>query len=388
MTTTPHPNLPFLRWHAMLREAGFIIPVIIAYAHLRGVTFAEFMAIQSMYMVAMLVLGPIISPLADTYGRRPAAIVGSVFWTLGHIVMWQGYGWQAFAIAELTLAIGIAAYRPAVDALLYDSLASVGKQQHHYAALTNLSSRQAYAGAGAMLVGGWLFAQHPSAPILASIAANLGMVAVAFKMHEAPYAKPIAHPTYANMWRQAWAALSHPATRWVVILPGFITGSTITLFWSVQPLWQAAGLGTAAASALLTVQFILRGVAASQCPRLLASLGHRRSFMLCIAVVAAGFAGMALLPWWASYPLFVAGTALGYILADTMGNDMLHHSVPSSIRSTAAGGYSLVGKLMGITSMGATSALYPQLGLSGTLLVVGTVAMALATWALTHLRAR
>ncbi len=388
MTTTHHPNLPFLRWHAMLRESGFIIPVIIAYVHLRGVSFAEFMAIQSMYMVAMLVLGPLISPLADKYGRRPAAIVGSAFWTLGHIIMWQGYGWQAFAVAELMLAIGIAAYRPAVDALLYDSLASVGKQQHHFAALTNLSSWQAYAGAGAMLVGGWLFAQHTSAPILASIVANLGMVLVAFKLSEAPYAKPIAHPTYQDMWRQTWAALSHPATRWVVILPGFITGSTITMFWSVQPLWQAAGLGTAAASMLLTAQFAARGWFASQCPRVLAHLGHRRSFMLCIGLVAAGFAGMALLPWWASYPLFVLGSALGYILADTMGADMLHHSVPSAIRSTAAGAYSLVGRLMGITSMGATSVLYPQLGLSGTLLVVGGTAMALAIWALTHLRTR
>ncbi|TKW61346.1 MAG: MFS transporter [Blastochloris viridis] len=385
-TSHIHPNLRHLRTHAMLREAGFVIPVLLAFLQLRGVSFAEFMAIQSMFMVVMLLANPLVSPLADKYGRKPMVIFGSVLWTLGHVVMWLGYGWQAFAFAEILLGIGIAAYRPAAEALLYDSLASVGKENRHYRTLTKQTSLQSYAGAVAMFTGGWLFVLHPSAPILASIFANIGMVLVAVKLLEAPFAKPIAHPTYAQMWKQTWVSLSNTRTRWVVIIPGLISGNTITLFWSVQPTWTAAGVSAAVMGTLMTIHFTARGWFASQCPKLVERFGARMCFALCIALVFMGFVSMALLPWWVSFVPFMLGSGLGYMLADTIGNDLLHHNVPSAIRSTAAGGFRLFDRIVGILSMGTASALQPVIGLEATLMVIAVASAILATVALTRLK--
>lgn len=385
-TSRLHPNILHLRLHAMLREAGFVVPVLIAFMNLRGVSFAEFMAIQSMFMVVMLLANPLVSPLADTYGRKLMVIVGSVFWTSGHVVMWLGYGWQAFAFAEILLGIGVAAYRPAADALLYDSLAAVGRENRHYRALTRQTSFQSYAGAAAMLCGGGLFVLHPSGPILASIITNLGMVLVSVKLLEAPFTKPIVHPTYAQMWKQAWVSLSNAQTRWIVLLPGLVSGTTITLFWSVQPTWQAAGISAALTGGLMTLHFTARGWFASQCPRLVGRFGTRACFALCILLVAVGFGGMALLPWWLAFPLFMLGAGLGYILADTIGNDMLHHNVPSSIRSTAAGGFRLADKLVGILSTGTASLLQPHIGMQATLLTLAGIFVLLATAALSRLK--
>ena len=386
-TSNLHPNVRILRMHAMIRELGFVIPVVIAFIEWRGVSFSQFMAIQAMYTIVMLLADPILSPLADKFGRKRAVIVGSALWILGHVFMAFGYGWETYALGEIILGLGIAAYRPATEALLFDSLASVNRQGAHHTAYARQHRAQSYAGSAAMLAGGVMFLWHPMAPIVAELAVTALLPLLALRLTEAPYAAPIRKPTYAEIWRSAWATLARRDTRWLVILPGLISGSTITLFWAVQPVFTGQGLNASWFGVLLAGYFALRGWFAGLCPWLARRFGEFQAFGVSVVAMAGAFAGLALLPWWAAYPLFVVGSGFTYMMTETLGKDLVHRHVESAFRSTAMGGYQLAGRIIGISTLGSCSLLQPLLGMPVTLLLIGTATASLAMVSLYRLHA-
>lgn len=386
-TSNLHPNVRAIRAHAMFGELSFMIPVIIMFAQWRGVSFTQFMAIQGVFSVAMLLLTPLVSPLADKYGRRPAAIIGSLFWMLGHVVIWLGYGWESYAIAEILLGLGVAVSRPAIEALLYDSLIEVKRTDAHLTARSQQVSALSYAGAVAMLFGGWMYTFHPTLPVIGTVLSNLAMVAMAWRMKEVPYHSSIADktPTYREMWKQVWEGLSGRQTRWLVILPGLVTGNTIVLFWAIQPTLINAGVGPVVTSFMLAAYFVGRGWFAGKCPKLAKRFTGRQCLFMCVVALGIGFVSVALLPWWAAFPPFVLGSGFAYILADSQGKELAHRHVNSAVRSTGMGGVTFVSRFIGTVSLTATSLLQPLVGLSTTLLVIGGTAVVLALAGLTRL---
>lgn len=386
-TAQLHPNVMLLRYHAMMREMNFLIPVVVLYLQWRGISFAQFMMVQSIFAVVMLFAEPLISPLADKYGRKNAILTGSVFWILGHVAIWLSTNWQVYTLAEALLGIGLASYGPATKALLYDSFLSTHQEGAHYEANSGQVSWQSYAGGVGMLIGGLLYLVHPLVAMFATLASTLLLLPLAWRLTEAPYHTRISEGvmSYRQMWQAVWNSLSSPATRWLVIMPGLITGSTITLFWSFQPTFAHAQVPTAIASAFLAGHFFLRGWFAGKCRSVASKLNIRQCFGTCIVALAVGFPSMAFLPWWMAYVPFVIAAGFAYVLADTMGQELVHRHVQPDVRATALGGYALVGRVVSVLTLGGCSLLQPALGLPGALLVIGTTSVVLATITFTRL---
>lgn len=381
-----HPNIRPLRLHALLREANFAIPVIIAYAALKDVSFAQFVALQVYFRLVLLLADPICGLAADRFGRRKLFIVGSAMWALGHAALLFGSGWPVFALMETLLAIGVAAFQPSADALLYDSLKANNAQAQHYRTYTRQRSFMSYGAALTYLAGGFMFQASPTLPVAATALLGLVIIACAMRVSEVPHiGVNEARLTYTQMVRQVATTLAHAQTRWLVLLPGLVSAGTVVLFWALQPVLLQANVAPWLAGIIVAGYLVARGWFSHICPALDAKLTPRQCFLLAVVCFAFGTVSLALLPWWAALPGFALGCGLSYMLADSMGRELVHAVTSSRVRATTMGAYQLAGRICGMASLGLTALLQPQIGLTATLLAVGGLVTGLSVLCLTRL---
>ncbi len=383
--TLPH-NIRLIAWHKMLREMGFLTSVYVLFAAWRGVSLAEFMVIQGIFVLAMLLSDPFISPLADKYGRKPVLFAGSLLWMVGHIFIGFGFGWNSFVVGEVLLGLGAACNRSASEALLYDTLLAEGRAEEHQ----DIQARQwriaSYAAGITMVVGAVLYQVSPYIPATLTVVFTAVLPFIALRTKEVHLTDNTTRPTYRQIVRAAWSNLASPATRWLVLVPAFIGGSTAVLFWSIQPVFTGQGVAMWLLGGLMALHFYLRGVSAGLCPRLVRRYGAHASFAMCVVAMLSGFLAMAFAPWWVAYPFFVVGTGFTYMMTETLGKDLLQRSVKSSYRSASLGGYQAIGRIIGASAMFGFPALQVAFGMPVALTALGLTAAAAAAFSLSRLR--
>lgn len=384
--TLPH-NIHLICWHKMLREMGFLTSIYVIFAAWRGVSLPEFMVIQGIFVLAMLFSDPFLSPLADKYGRKPVLVAGSLLWMVGHVFIGFGFGWNSFVLGEILLGLGAACNRSASEALLYDTLLAEGRAEEHQDVQARQWRIASYAAGITMVVGAVLYQVSPYIPATLTVLFNVALPVVALRMKEVHLTDNTTRPTYRQIVHAAWSNLASPATRWLVLVPAFIGGSTAVLFWSVQPVFTGQGVATWVLGGLMALHFYLRGVSAGFCPRLVRRYGVHASFGMCIVTMLMGFIAMAFTPWWVAYPFYVIGTGFTYMMTETLGKDLIQRSVKSSFRSASLGGYQAVGRIIGASAMFGFPAVQVAFGMPLALTALGITAAIAAAFCLKRMRA-
>ncbi|PZP39270.1 MAG: hypothetical protein DI585_04690, partial [Pseudomonas fluorescens] len=171
-----HTNNRLLVALSALLGFNLIIAVILPFVKLRGIDFSQFVQIQGAFMTAMLIADPLISPLADKYGRRAMIIAGSLFWAIGHIAIWISSNIWSYMAAEVLLGIGMAAYKPAFKALMYEGFVAANREEEHYDMLTLTNVWQSIAAAVSSVIGGLMFIISPNVTAALTPLSTFGLV--------------------------------------------------------------------------------------------------------------------------------------------------------------------------------------------------------------------
>lgn len=225
-----------LRW-SWLGEALWVIYLV----DVRGLTLGQVLLFEALFQAVTLVAQVPTGLVADRYGRRPVLTAASLSWAVAFIAFGLAESFAALLGSYLWFALGMALMSGADDAMLFDTLRSLGRGEefaHRSGRLTAIGTAMA---AGFTLLGGLLSRWTPLAWLMvASGAFGLACAALASQLREPP--RELKVRTFAATGRSALGrAWRRPAMRWIIAVVALTQIGVEVIFVVSQPVLVAAG---------------------------------------------------------------------------------------------------------------------------------------------------
>jgi len=320
-----------------------------------GLDMTQLMGLQAIFAAAIAAFEFPCGYLADRIGYRRTLLVAAAFsffgWSLYAIA--TGF-WSALA-AELLLALSMSLVSGTDLALLYESLRATDREP----AFARWAGRHQMAGqiteASAALVAGLLFAFWTRLPFVVQIGVALAEGAIAWALVDPPRVEHDGRTPRERLRGILVVATRRGPLRAILVLAVLLSLASFIPVWLVQlyaldagvpvgwlgPIWAVANLSVAAGAWAST--------------RFGHALGLLPTLLVCIGLIATGYAGLGL-------SQAVAGFAFYFCLTFMRGLwfPVLHHEeqrlIPSSDRAALLslrsfgfrGAFALVGPIVGV----------------------------------------
>ncbi len=202
-----------LRW-SWLGESVWVIYLL----EIRGLTLGQVLAFEAAFQAVVLVAQVPTGILADRYGRRPMLIGGSASWAVAFVSFGLAENVLALLGSYLWFALGMALMSGADDAMLFDTLRTLGRGEEFARRSGRLNSFSTLAASGFTLLGSLMVRWTPLAwPMVASGAIGLAAAACAWPVREPPRPpeRRSFRATGASALGRAWR---RPALRWLIAI--------------------------------------------------------------------------------------------------------------------------------------------------------------------------
>jgi MFS family permease len=350
-----------------------------------GVGLDRILLLNAWFMLWGFALEVPTGAVADRFGRRVSATLGYALGAIAVLVYVSAPRFEVFLAAEVVMALSYALISGAEDALLYDSLAALGRTRDAQRIASRAESLKLTGIVLGALGGAWLSGVVGLRGTLALQAVPMAAAALlGLALFEPPHSgeRERAPLTWAGIVRDGLGHLRRtPALRSLALDLVGVNALAFLMIWLYQPLLEASGIGQRWFG-VVHVGLCLAQIAILQsAARIESALGSHRALLTALALGAgAAFAalGVARSPW-AVAPLAILAIGFGLARAPLMFADLNAH-IPSERRATVLSGVSMLRTLAIVLANGA-AALGTRVSLHGTVLVagVGLVALALAS---------
>lgn len=320
-----------------------------------GFTLADVFVLQAAFGFVIALLEVPSGYLADRIGYRLTMIIGTVLGAGGWVVYVFCQSFATALFAEITLAIGVSLISGTDSAMLYESLRGLGKEREFGTWFSRMRACAGVAEGSAALLGAWLFSQGARLPFIAQAAMWLFNVAVVLAFVEpardrGPELKPLER--CAMIVR--FAAQGAPRLRTLFALFLALSLPSYVMVWVLPVYLAQAGVADALIGVIWAATSYAVAFAAWLSPKLERRFGALPVLGACVAAVAIGYGGLAIVhaAWgWLFY----------FALCFTRGaqTPILHHEeqqmIPSSDRAALLsiksllfrGSFALVGPIIG-----------------------------------------
>lgn len=280
-----------LRYFMASSEAFVTMSILVAFFEYKQVVFQEFLWIQSIFSLALLLLEVPSGYLSDRFSRKTVLIYGALLIFLGNLGILLGYGFWQLAASEIVMAAGRSLISGTSSAMLYDGLLAEGKEASYSHEEGTIKSWMAYALAGAGLAGGFLYTLHPELPQALTCAMLFCSVFFALRLVEAPIHE--AHPPESPIREMRrfvhYALRGHAELPVLIFYSGLICGGTMLGTWLTQPYWQAVGMPIWSFGVLFFLMQAIRGGCLARATSLLLRVDRRKVAFVLMAALCCGF---------------------------------------------------------------------------------------------------
>ncbi|MEM7153944.1 MAG: MFS transporter [Myxococcota bacterium] len=247
-------NLRLYPYFQVARSLLFWLPVFFLYfsAHLPA---DQVLLLEAVYYAGIVALEVPSGYLSDRIGRRPTLIMASGAWLLGYLVLAMAPSLEVFVVGQLLLAAGMAFNSGTDGALLYDSLATLEREDELADHEGRAQARGLLAMGFAALVGGGVGLIDLRLGHVLSAVSGAMALGVALAMVEPPAPDGRAHAPL----RQLGSVVRHlrqPALVWVFLFAVVMTVFNHVPYMLGQP-YLAAMLGDEAMTSTPVVSGLL-----------------------------------------------------------------------------------------------------------------------------------
>ena len=373
-------------FHALQMSLFPMAILTVFYRQNLGMSMAEIMLVQGGFGLVMALVEFPSGYLADRIGYRRTLVIGAILEAVGWSLYARADGIGGVILGEAVLGVGLSLISGCDAALLYESLTETGRE-FDYGRWSGRVRFWGQLGEGsAALVAGVMFAYWARLPFVTEAVIWVVNLLVAWLLVE-----PARHrPPLGGNWSQVKQMVRHvwreaPRLRAVMMLTIALGMSSFIPVWTVQLYATDAGMDAAWLGVVWAVANYSVALSSLFATRLFDRIGLLRLVIVCVVLIAVGYAGMGLVHSLWGVGFYLVLTTMRGLFAPPLSHEE-QRLIPSadragflSLRSlTFRGSFLVIGPMAGFAIDG--------YGQHIVLLVVGAVMVTASLTAMASVR--
>ena len=282
-------------FHALQMSLFPMAILTVFYRQDLGMSMTEIMLVQGGFGLAMVLFEFPSGYLADRIGYRRTLVIAAILNAIGWSIYARADGIGGVVLGEIVLGIGISLVSGSDQALLYESLKETGRESDY----SKWNGRMRFWGqlgeGSAALVAGVMFAYWARLPFVTETVVWIVNLYVAWRLVE-----PARHrPPAGGNWQQIRAMVRHvsmesPRLRAVMLLTIALGMSSFIPVWTIQLYATDAGMDAGWLGVVWAVANYSVAISSLFATRVSARIGFLRLMVVCVVLIAIGYAGMGL----------------------------------------------------------------------------------------------
>ncbi len=344
----PNADIRRLYLACALRCPGLLLPVIVIYnSEAMGLDFAQFLLVEAIFALAMVVLEVPTGWLSDIWQRRTTMIVSAICWAASYIWLTVAYGLFDAIAVQVLMALGASFASGTMQAMLFEYLAEQGREREFRKAEGLRFAYGFYGLAITAPLAGFLYAIDLRLPVLLTLGLHLAAVGVSLRLREPQRVKRHVERNafYDMLTTLKFALYGHREIAAIIALAAVMGVGTKLMMWIQQPYFQAAQIPVEWNGILAAAAFLLVAVNSQLAHTLerwlkpVSLLG----VLLLIEISLATLAGSAV--WMMFAPLLLLGQAIYGVNAPVIA-DIISQRADPARRATILSAQSLMAQLV------------------------------------------
>ena len=305
------------------------------------------MILQAAFSASLIALEVPSGYVADVIGRKFTLIIGSAIGAVAFVLYATAYAFYEFLLVEILLGAGGSLISGADNALLYDTLLELEREEDYQKYAGRLGAVGNFSESIAAIIGGELALISLRTPLYVQAALTILTVPIALTLVE-PKCHRIANRE--SSWRSIlkivrYALHGHAEIKWLIVYSSLVGLSTFVMVWFIQPSFQGVDLPLRYFGIAWAVLNFSVGLFSMMAYRIEGVLGRRWSLVSLIFLSSAAYLLLSHFHvLWALSILFVFNLVRG--INGPVLTDYINRLVHSEIRATVLSVKNLVGRLM------------------------------------------
>lgn len=279
---------------------NMVMPIVVLFYQDNGIDMQGIFILKAIYSVAIVFMEIPSGWMADVWGRKKTLILGGILSSAGILIYSFSFGFWAFAVAEIILGIGHSFVSGADSAMLFDSLKAAKQSDQYVKQEGRITSAGNFAEAIAGIAGGFLATITLRTPFyfqfaVAAMAIPAAVTLVEPNIQSAGYVDSI-----KKLVKNIRTMFVSNQNLRISILLSAVTGTaTLTFAWLVQPFFKAIGVPVGLFGIFWTALNLTVGVSSVFAYRVDDFLGRRKSLLIIITMLSAGYflSGLSITLW-------------------------------------------------------------------------------------------
>ena len=345
----------------------------------KGMSLTQLGILETIFHITSLTMEVPTGAVADLYGRRVSRIVGRICSVISVMLLLFSHSFVGYAISFIITALSYNMESGAGDALVYDSMKAVGRENEYMKVGGNKEMIFQLANVVSFLAGGYLATKSYPLAFAVTIAIGLFTVIYAFGFKEPPLApKSLSESNQTTESNQKTELLENEDTKerysmykqltesfkilkghrrlmFLILFSQFLMSFTTTVFFYLQNYMKGDGYSEFAIGSVYAVTGVLGAIMAPQVFRIEAVIKEKGILVAMPIVIALSTWGIALAKY---HFLFYIPISLAEGLIFVALGDYINKVIPSEKRATLLSMASMVFSFFMIT-------LFPIVGILG-----------------------
>lgn len=273
----------------MITCAAFFLPVIVLFWQENGLNFTRIMVLQTLYSIVVVLLEVPAGYFADVFSRRSALTLASSFLTAGMVIYAIGNNFFEFLIAEIVWAIGISLISGCDSALLYDTLAELGRKKDYKKIMGKAMFYGYLSTAIASIAGGIIGYYSFRWTFFIMIPFLILQIPISYSIKEPAREKLLGEKDHfakmlnitVNVFKE------NKRLKWLIIYSAIILGFNQTALWLYQPYMKLGGLDIFYFGIVFASFQAIAALSSKYAHKIEEKLGEKGSIIMLAVLVAA-----------------------------------------------------------------------------------------------------
>lgn len=330
-----------LRWFMLM------MPIIVLFFQKNGLSMKDILVLQSIFSVAIILFEIPSGYFSDVMGRKNTIIIGCFVGFLGFSTYSISYGFFGFLVAELFLGLGSSLLSGTDSALIYDSLVQVKKEKDYKKIEGRLLSVGNFSEAIASFLGGFVALISLRTPFYIQSVLVFFTIIVAFTLVEPKREKYKDEdgPFKEIMKIVKYSVHHNGQIKWLIFYSGFLSASTLTMTWFIQPYFNLVGLPLAYFGVAWGLLNLSVGIFSLYAHEFEMFVGRKKSLISLIFIIFAGYMLLGIFDsLWAI--IFVVLFYFVRGISTPILKDYVNKLISSNMRATVLSVKNLFGRLV------------------------------------------